>query len=464
MIPISIEQLLSVINGRMVDGEAVGLAGGVSIDSRTIQAGDIFFAIRGENFDGYDYVGPAIEKGAACAVLEYEAKDLPSESGAAVILVDDTVAALGKLAAWYRRQFSAKVIAITGSAGKTTTRQMLYQVLSPFYRCRQSPKSFNNNIGVPLTLLSTEAEDEILLLELGSNRPGEIGELTELSKPDAAVITVIGPAHLEGFETVENVLTEKVSIARGIRKGGTLTINGDQPELVDAAKRSFDGRVVTFGTHDNCDIIGSDFQTQGGMGSFTVEGQRVNVPLAGRANLMNALTVWSVCKDLKVSLSDYVEIVGRLEPISMRLEVLNVGSLTILNDCYNANPASMANALECLKTFRRDERGRLVFIAGTMKELGEQSVILHTELGRKAADEGVGLMLCVGAFADDTVSGACRVSEAIQVQAFENTDSLCNNLHKYIQPDDIILVKGSRAVGLEKAVQQLNSYFRLPRV
>ena len=459
MIPIDIEQIAKVTDGQMINGDGFGSASGISIDSRTIQAGDAFFAICGENFDGHDYARSAIEKGASCIVLEHQIGNLPSEISAEVILVDNAIAALGKLAAWYRQQFRAKVIAITGSAGKTTTRQMLHQVLSPFYRCRQSPKSFNNHIGVPLTILSTEAEDEILLLELGSNHPGEIAELTDMSKPDAAVITFIGPAHLEGFGTLENVLAEKVSIANGIRPGGTLYINGDQPELVDTAKKIFHGKIITFGRNETCDVVGAKFQTQACTGSFVVEEQRVDVPLAGKANLMNTLTVWSVCKDLKVSLSDFIEVVGRLEPISMRLEVLEVGSLTILNDCYNANPASMANALECLKTFGKHKKNRLVFIAGTMKELGEQSVALHTELGHKAADEGVELVLCVGAFAQDIESGVSQHYPTQEVQTFENTDLLCNNLHKYIQPDDIILVKGSRAAGLEKAVEKLQELY-----
>ncbi|MBL7214310.1 MAG: UDP-N-acetylmuramoyl-tripeptide--D-alanyl-D-alanine ligase [Phycisphaerae bacterium] len=453
MIPIVVEKIAEVINGRIFIGDGASSVTGVSIDSRTIREGDIFFAIRGGNFDGHDYARTAIEKGASCVVLEHEIEDLPSESGAGMILAGNTIDALGKLAGWYRQQLSAKVIAITGSAGKTTTRQMLYQVLSEFCRCRQAPKSFNNNIGVPLTILSAEPDDEMLLLELGSNRPGEIAELTDMSKPDAAVITFVGPAHLEGFRTLENVLNEKVSIVKGLKQDGTLYMNGDQSELAVKAKAMFDGRIITFGTNQSCDVIGTDFQLDGNNSSLVVEGQRIDVPLAGKANLMNVLTVWSVCKDLKVSLSDYIDVIGRLKPVSMRLEVLHVGLLTILNDCYNANPASMANALECLKTFRRDKKGRLVFIAGTMKELGSQSAVLHTELGHKAAKEGIELLLCVGPFAENTAAGALQHCETMQVQTFENTELLCNNLHKSIQPDDIVLVKGSRAVGLEKAVE-----------
>ena len=458
MIPIAIEQIAEITGGQIVAGDKKVSVTGISIDSRTIQAGDVFFAIRGEHFDGHDYAGTAFQKGAACLVLDH-AIDSPAENGGAVIIVDDTVAALGKLAAWYRRQISATVIAITGSAGKTTTRQVLHQVLSRFYRCRQAPKSFNNNIGVPLTILSTEPDDEILLLELGSNAPGEIAELTCIAQPDAAVITFVGPAHLEGFGTLENVLGEKVSIVKGLRRGGTLYINGDQPELVAGAKALFDGRIISFGTKPGCDVIGTDLQLHGNSGSLVIEGQRIDVPLAGKANLMNILTVLSVCKDFKVLLSDYVGIIGRLRPVSMRLEVLHAGSLTILNDCYNANPASMANALECLGTFETSKKRRLVFIAGTMKELGARSAVLHTELGLKAAKEDVELILCAGEFAEDIAAGACQGNPAIQVEVFKNTEQLCNNLHKTIQPDDIVLVKGSRAAGLEKAVQRLRELF-----
>lgn len=379
--------------------------------------------------------------------------ELPAGNQCAVIVVEDTVTALGKPAGWYRQQLSARVIAITGSAGKTTVRQMLYAVLSRFYRCRQAPKSFNNLIGVSLTILSAEPDDEVLLLELGSNHPGEIAVLSELARPDAAVVTFIGPAHLEGFGTLENVLDEKVSIVQGLKPGGSLYVNGDQPELAAKAREMFAGRIITFGTSKNCDIIGTDLQITGNTGRLVIEGQRVEVPLAGRANLMNVLTVWSVCKDLKVPLSDYIDVIGLLKPISMRLEVLKAGNLTILNDCYNANPASMANALECLAGFGADGKQRLVFIAGTMKELGKQSQALHRELGKRAADVGVKLLLCVGPFAEDTAAGARQKRGEMDVQTFENTGLLCNNLHKTLRGDDIVLVKGSRAAGLEKAVE-----------
>lgn len=456
MQPIEIQQIAGIVNGRFQDAslDVTGTVDGVTIDSRTAGAGQLFIAIVGENFDGHDYIAAAFEKGAVCAIAERAV-----EAAGPVVIVDDTIAALGRLAAWYRRQLSAEVIAITGSAGKTSTRQMMHQVLSEFYRCRQAPKSFNNNIGVPLTILSAEADDEILLLELGSNAPGEIAELTQMARPDRAVVTFIGPAHLAGFGTLENILKEKASIAEGLDQHGTLYVNGDQPKLVEHAKKTYDTSLITFGTAKNCDIIGTDMQMDGPSGALAIDGNLVRVPLSGRAALMNVLTVWSVCRDLKVSLSDFVEIIGRIRPVSMRLEVEKAGSVTILNDCYNANPASMANALQTLGAFQPDGNGRRVFIAGTMAELGDESADLHYELGQQAAAESVDVLLTCGAFSADVLMGAVQSECKVLVQAFENTTQLCDNLHKYIQPDDIVLVKGSRLAGLEQSVGRLEELF-----
>lgn len=461
MQPIPIQQIAEIVEGRFQDASAdvSGSVCGVTIDSRTASAGQLFVAIAGETFDGHDYLAAAFEKGAVCAIAAR-----PVEAPGPVIVVTDTIAALGRLAAWYRRQLRARVIAITGSAGKTSTRQMLCRVLGEFYRCRQSPKSFNNDIGVPLTLLSAEADDELLLVELGSNAPGEIGALSRMTAPDLAVVTFVGPAHLAGFGTVEKILHEKASIAGGLVPGGTLYINGDQPDLVTHVKRTYAIAPVTFGTTDTCDIIGSDFALNGGSGALTLEGRRIEVPLSGRAALMNVLTVWSVCRDLKVPLSDFAAVIGRLEPVSMRLEVQRCGSLTILNDCYNANPASMANALECLRTFQRDGSARRVFVAGTMGELGDASADLHFELGQRAASEQVDVLLAAGDFAADVLLGAIQSERTLLVQAFENTGQLCDNLHKYIRPDDIVLVKGSRRAGLERAVERLKELFGPPEL
>jgi UDP-N-acetylmuramoyl-tripeptide--D-alanyl-D-alanine ligase len=461
MLPINLRQLAEILKGRFQNSPADPdrCIARVSIDSRTIESGDLFIAIHGDVFDGHDFAAAAAGKGACCIIAERPV-DMPGDAKPPVLLVDDTLAALGKLAAWYRRRLKAKVIAITGSAGKTTTRQMLSHVLSRFHRCRQAQKSFNNHIGVPLTILSAEAEDEFLVLELGTNHPGEIAYLTHLSKPDAAAITLIGPAHLEGFGTLANILREKASIAEGLAAGGTLYANGDQPELVDYLKKTYDVRVITSGTVGGCDIIGTQLNTNGPSGSLVIDGVTVSVPLPGVANLRNCLTVWSICRDCNISLSDFAEAVTTIPPVAMRLEVQTIGPVTVLNDCYNANPASMANALNCLGAMAKEKGARAVFVAGSMGELGEQAAQLHLELGRTAAAAGIELLLACGPFAPQIVTGAKQARGDLLMEAYEGTAQLCDNLHKWLQPDDIVLVKGSRSAGLEKAIAQMQQRYK----
>lgn len=458
MNPVSANQIVRIIKGRIIFGEGESCFNGVSIDSRTIQPGQVFFALSGENFDGHDYAVSAIENGASCIVVEREI-NLPEGCRVPLVQVDNCIAALAQFAAWYRQQLTAKVVAITGSVGKTTTRQILHHVLSRFFKCRQAPNSFNNHIGVPLTVLSAEPDDDILLVEIGSNHLGEIGTLTTITNPDIAVITMVAPSHLEGFGTLDNIIKEKASIAQGLCKGGKIYVNGDQPDLIDYVKKHFDVSVITFGENDTCDVVGTDLKTAGTQGSLVINGQCVSVPLAGNANLSNVLTAWPVCHDFGISLPDFIEAVKSLKSIVMRLEISNIGPLTVLNDCYNASPASMINSISCLCSMGQNANKRTVFIAGCMAELGQQSESLHEELGWEVASQGVQVLLAAGPFAKQILQGASSDQAVCKVDTFENTKQLCDNLHKWVQADDIILVKGSRSAHLEKAVQRLRELY-----
>ena len=426
---------------------------GITIDSRAILPSQAFVAIRGQRFDGHDFAAAAARQGAACIIAEY-APAMPSDKTTPVLIVNDTVGALATLARWYRRQLSATVIAITGSAGKTTVRHMLHHVLSRFYKSHQAAGSFNNHIGVPLTILSAPADCQVLLTELGTNHPGEIEPLARIANPDIACITLIGPAHLECLGSLKNILIEKASIAKGLKPGGTLIINGDQPDLVAYAK-TLDCRIKTFGTTDNCDIIGNDLISDGLTGTLTIEGRAITLPLPGKANLINALTVWSICRDLKVALSDFAEAMADLKPFPMRLATETIGSLTLLNDCYNASPVSTANALDTLAHMAKQTRQRAVFVAGSMGELGPGAARLHRRLGQQAADAGVVCLLACGPFASDIVQGARQAGFDGTSEIFKTTAELCDKLHSFVRPADIILVKGSRSAALEAAVETI---------
>jgi UDP-N-acetylmuramoyl-tripeptide--D-alanyl-D-alanine ligase len=451
----SIASLAQIIKAEPIKNG--GVFTGVSIDSRTTQAGDCFFAIAGDNFNGHDYVSDAFTKGAVCAVVR-NSKD-EKFTGDCVLKVKDTIKALGDFAGEYRKQGNFKVIAITGSAGKTTTRQIAYHILSQHYRVFQAPKNFNNNIGLPLTLLGAEPEDEIIIAELGSNHPGEIAYLTRIAQPDIAVVTNVYPAHLAGFSDLQTIIQEKLAISEGLQDEGVLIINADCDRLVDAcwAKGT---RFTTFGESNQCDIQAQNI-TYDCLGSrFTIDGTQVCLPLAGAGNVENAIAAWSICNRFGINIDDFAKAVKTLPAIPMRAELLQVGTLTVLNDCYNANPASMRNALDILANLGSAEKRRLVFICGDMAELGRQAEHLHVELGVSIAQAKVRLLLAAGKFAKITAEAAKASAEYdLQTKSFENTLSACNNLEEFIKDYDIVLVKGSRVAKLEMAIEKLKELF-----
>lgn len=442
---------------------------GVSTDSRTVKAGDCFFAIAGENFDGHDYVDEAFSKGAVCAVVSRASSprlegETPSTGRAAsrepqIIKVEDTIQALGDLAREYRKRAGYKVVAITGSVGKTTTRQITHHVLSQHFKVHQSPKSFNNNIGVPFTLLNAAPGTQIVIAELGSNHPGEIAYLTRIASPDIAVVTNVYPAHLEGFGSLEAIVKEKMSISEGLLLGGIMIVNSGFKQLTDFCREK-KIELISFGKSENADIPVKNISFNGSSSMFTIEGTEIELPLPGPGNVENALAAWSICKQFGLSAKDFAKAVKNFSGTVMRAEVMQIGTLTVLNDCYNANPASMKNALEILSNIDSTKKRRLVFICGDMAELGAQSENLHVKLGEEVAKAKIDLMLAVGRLSKIAAKAAkTRAKNNLQIKSFEDTLSACNKLHEFIKDYDIILVKGSRTAKLEAAVDKLKELF-----
>ena len=451
----AIEDLARVIGAAPAEN-AKGLFAGVSIDSRTIKPGDCFFAIAGEKFDGHRYLEEAFSKGAACAVVSEEIDHL---AGHTLLRVDDTIKALGDFAAEYRRRMNFKVVAITGSVGKTTTRQIIHHVLSRHFSVFQAPASFNNNIGVPLTLLAAQPEDKIIVAELGSNHPGEIAGLTRIAMPDIAVVTNIHPAHLGGFGTLQTIVKEKLSISEGLAPGGVLIINADSDSLVNLCRaKKLD--YIGFGAADGSDFRAVDIVHNGSGSNFSIDGVPARLPLPGPGNVENALAACAVCSRFGLTPHDFARAIESMPPVSMRAELLQIGTLTVLTDCYNANPASMKNALEILPHIEPDGKRRLVFVCGDMAELGQQSRHFHAELGVLAARTKVHLLLAVGEYARVTTQAAEEAAEdRLQTGCFNDASALCNNLDKFVKPSDIILVKGSRVARLETVVERLKELF-----
>ncbi len=427
---------------------------GVSTDSRTIKTGDCFFAVTGENFDGNNYVLNAFAKGASCAVVS---KNVPPNQfqGKFVFRVHDTIKALGDFAAEYRRQCTFKVVAITGSVGKTTVRQIVYHVLSRHYLAFQAPKNFNNNIGLPLTLLGADPDHQVVIVELGANHPGEIAYLTNTAQPNIAVITNVYPAHLEGFGNVHAVEKEKLSISQGLPPDGILIINS-----AVASPTAHPAKIITFGKSDDSDFHARNISFDGTGSRFTIDDTDIFLPLPGPGNIENALAAWAVCSQFDLTIDDFNQALKTLSAVPMRAEVLQTGTLTILNDCYNANPASMKNALDILANIASKENRRPVFICGDMAELGQYTRALHAELGQNVARAEVRLLVTVGVQAEIVATSAKNAAKyGLQTKSFTDVFSACNNLKKFIKNYDIVLVKGSRINKLDLTVEKLKELF-----
>jgi UDP-N-acetylmuramoyl-tripeptide--D-alanyl-D-alanine ligase len=464
MIKFSIKDLTCIIKARPVEDSSRALRTashgsfiGVSTDSRTIKTGDCFFALTGDNFDGHNYINDAFAKGAVCAVVS---EDINSP-GNCLLKVPDTIKALGDFAAEFRRLMNFRVVAITGSVGKTTVRQIVYHVLSQHHHVYQSPKNFNNQIGLPLTLLGADPKHEIVITELGTNHPGEIAYLTAIAQPDIAVVINVCPAHLEGLGDLAAIAKEKLSVTKGLAAGGILIINADLvKELNNYRLPATNYQVKTFGKSDDCDFRAQNISFDGPASRFTIDGVEIFLPLAGPGNLENALAAWAVCSQFGITIGDFAQAVRTLSAVPMRAELLQIGTLTVLNDCYNANPASMKNALDILANLVLKEKRRAVFICGDMAELGRQTQDLHSELGSAVAHAEVRLLLTIGESAKVVAQTAKNTAKYdLQAKSFTDALSACNNLKKFIKNYDIVLVKGSRINKLELTVEKLKELF-----
>jgi UDP-N-acetylmuramoyl-tripeptide--D-alanyl-D-alanine ligase len=480
---LSITDLAKIIDARIIGlPDTQQTCSAVNIDSRTVKTGDCFFAIPGDNHDGHNFLADAFAKGASCAVVSKAASINNQQSAISnkvILKVDDTIKALGLIAAWFRKNCNFKVVAITGSVGKTTTRQILYHVLSRRFKTHQPVKNFNNHIGLPLTLLAAPADCQIVVVELGSNHPGEIEYLTKIASPDIALITTVAPAHLEGFGDLETLTNEKLSISKGLDSKGALILNGDCPDLIALAKTQHK-KFLTFGSNPDCDYHFENFSSDGLSSKFEISNTEIYLPLPGLGNAYNALAAWAAASRFKITPADFADALKTISAVSMRTEILQIGSstagetspkggLTVINDCYNANPASMKNALDILTTLAKNSnlRGachgeaqrRQVFICGDMAELGNQTEKLHIELGKQIAESNVSLLLTVGHLALLAADEVKKSSASLKTHSFLRVEQLCDNLPKLISDSDIILVKGSRVNKLELAVEKLKTLF-----
>jgi UDP-N-acetylmuramoyl-tripeptide--D-alanyl-D-alanine ligase len=433
--------------GRALGVDATGEAwaavvGGVATDSREVRKGDLFLARRGEKDDGRKYVASALAAGAALVVAEHGAP-----SGPRTLLVDDGIVALQKIAALVRARFSGPVVAIGGSAGKTSVKNLLAGLLGVSRRVVASQKSFNNHAGVPLTLCRLESDTEAAIVEIGTNHPGELAPLAALARPTAAVLTAIGAEHLEGFGDVAGVLREELELARALPPGATLYVNGDDPHLATAAFPSH-VRVKRCGFDASCDVRAVVSRRADGAPAFrfAADGAEIAAPafpfLFARSNLLLAA---AVARDFGASEVDLARTAPTLRPSELRGEVRRCGAATVWVDCYNANPLSAGAALDELGRVA----GRRTAVLGDMLELGPAAPALHEDLGRRAAAAGVVEAVFVGAFGEAFRRGFGDGPLVLRRDAHEATE----DFRRLTDAPGTVLLKASRGVALERVLK-----------
>lgn len=448
-----INELAHAINGTVIAGDGHVL--GVNTDSRTIGPGECFFAIRGQRFDGHDFLAQASVRGASCLVVDRQpTQDLPQ--GPAVILVPDTTKALGDLARAYRRACGFKVIAITGSVGKTTTRHIITHIASTLLRVHQSPRNFNNQVGLPIAILQAQPNAQVLVLELGTSGPGEIAYLASIAEPDVAILTGVWPAHLQGLKDMEAVTYEKLSIARFIRSGGTFIVNADQLGILEKAVGMFPN-VIGFGLSERANIRAADVVFEATGTSWRINGIHLQMPLVGPGNLANATAATAACLQLGIGMEQIRQALSNVKAVEMRAQTRQIGAVTVINDCYNANPASMSNALQILRITARPGQRR-VFFCGDMAELGLYAHYYHTQLGHEVLEAGVDVLVAVGPLSR-LVANVVGNSSHIQTVWFADAMQACQAVRVLVKAGDIILIKGSRAVGLECILKAIEKTF-----
>ena len=463
MRPILTDEIKIAINAVMKTKMSKALIHDVSIDSREPQTDKIFFAIRGERFDGHSFINKVIHDGASAIVVDRDIAITPLMKDKEIVVykVNDSIEALGKLAKYYRSKMigAVQVIAVTGSNGKTTVREMIHHTLCSKYKSSQSPRNFNNAIGVPLSILSVEHEQDFAVIELGTNAPGEIHYLSLIAQPDIAVITSVGPSHLEGLKSIDGVCAEKSSIVSGLKKGGTVICCSSAPDAITRLQHS-SFKIVTFGLNRDSDVHAVNIQTgsDGNVSFDTNDRCRITLPIPGKHNVSNALAALAVCRKMDITTELFAKTIKSFNAVGGRLNIQKYGDMTVIDDSYNANPSSMAAALDVMDDLSAKRR---IFCCGDMGELGTQSEEHHRKLGDAIAMSKTDILITAGELSRETANAA--VSSGLSsndVFSFDDSNLAAEKMIEIAAAGDIVLVKGSRMMKMENIVKCIKEKYQ----
>ena len=459
-----VKDILRATDAVLEGGPEENVFKGVSIDSRKIGPGELFWAIKGERFDGSSFIMEAAERGASGVVSEKGIANIPLSGDIAKIKVGSSLEALHRLAAYNRKRHAVPLVAITGSNGKTTTKEILASILKKRFEVLKNEGNLNNLIGVPLTLLKLHSDHEVAVVEMGMNSRGEISQLTKMAMPDIGVITNIGEAHLEGLGSLENVKRAKGELLEAMKEEGTVVLNADDSAVMELALQA-KSDVVTFGFSGKANVRASDAEVDWGKGTlFSLsagdETLPVLLPLYGMHQLYNALAAAAVAYSMGFKLAEIREALEEFEACSGRMEIISRGGITIINDSYNANPSSVRSAIEAMIC---SLEARKIAVIGDMLEMGEDEERIHFELGRFIAEKGMDILFTLGSLARNVAAGAADAGmDAANIFSFDDRKELGKRLIAEARERDLILIKGSRGMRMEDVTVALKDELKRP--
>ncbi|MBF8437641.1 UDP-N-acetylmuramoyl-tripeptide--D-alanyl-D-alanine ligase [Halanaerobiaceae bacterium Z-7014] len=461
MLSLKLKEIVEAVDGKILQGNPDQIVNNMTIDSRRVKPGDLFFAIIGENNDGHNFIPEAVDNGARVVITS---RSIKPYSGLAIILVRDTTQALQDLASFVRKKIeNLKVIGITGSAGKTTTKDIIASILGEEKRVLKSKGNYNNEYGLPLSLLELDGNEDIAILEMAMRNRGDISRLAEIASPDVGVITNIGPAHLENLKTIENIASAKAELLAGLNSDGIAVLNYDDEYIREMVNSYGDLEKITVSLKnkdvdyyaDQIEYIKngeeSRFRVHEGDNNYILEMDR-----AGEHNIYNALAAIAVARAMGISWDSIKNGIKDIEVTELRQEIRKIDGIRIINDSYNANPLSMKAGIDSLLNI---EGKRKIAVLGAMLELGRIENAAHKEIGKYLYKNGIDVLIGVGSMGEIIAEGAVEAGMAEQnIYVYDNNEDAASFINKIMRSGDAILVKGSRALEMEEIVDLLLEY------
>lgn len=454
------QDCLNALEGQLLQGDLTFPFRGVSINSRTVAKGELFVCIKGDQFNGHDFLADAIEKKVGGIILsdpeKLHSRSVRSEEEPFVIHVQDTIKALQDLAAFQRKRFPIQIVAVTGTNGKSTTKEMIASILETKFKTLKTQGNLNNHIGLPLTLLKREPSHEMGVLELGMSAAGEIKRLAEIARPDIGVITNISEGHLVQLKSLKDIQSAKGELFDALTKGSTAIVNADDPLVLELA-RSLRAKTVTFGIDQPADVRASEIESQDNLGfqfkvSLFNQTLSVRLPYIGYCNIYNALAALATGYALGIKEDAMTRGLENYQRMSQRNEQIRHEGIDLINDAYNANPRSMTEAIKTLDNFRT--QGRRIFVIGDMLELGDRSIAAHRKLGEEIAVSKTNILVALGELASLTAKSAQALAgEKIQILKLTSHQEAAEFLTQETVSGDCVMVKGSRGASMEKVLQ-----------